>query len=112
MNPCISPKIYWNILKSFLNDKQGPCILPLQWRHCLNNLNPNKAHSHDLNSISMLKICGQSITACKVSKYGVISGSYFSLFSLNTRKYGPEITPYLDTFHAVNFGVYFSSLFR
>ena len=33
-------------------------------------------------------------TAWKVSKYGVISGP-------NTGKYGPEITPYLDTFHAV-----------
>ena len=28
--------------------------------------------------------------------------SYFwSVFSTNTRKYGPEKTPYLDTFHAV-----------
>ena len=33
-------------------------------------------------------------TAWKVSKYGVISGP-------NTGKYGPEITPYLDAFHAV-----------
>ena len=33
-------------------------------------------------------------TAWKVSRYGVISGP-------NTGKYGPEITPYLDTFHAV-----------
>ena len=30
----------------------------------------------------------------RVSKYGVISGP-------NTGNYGPEITPYLDTFHAV-----------
>ena len=39
-------------------------------------------------------------TAWKVSKYGVISGPYFPVF-------GPEITPYLDTFRAVslpNFG--------
>ena len=45
-----------------------------------------------------------------MSKYGVISGPYFSVFGLNTEisvfspntgKYGPEITPYLDTFHAV-----------
>ena len=28
-----------------------------------------------------------------------------SVFSPNTGKYGPEITPYLDTFHAVNFYV-------
>ena len=32
--------------------------------------------------------------AWKVSKYGVISGPYFLVF-------GPEITPYFDTFHAV-----------
>ena len=36
-----------------------------------------------------------------MSKYGVISGSYFPVFSPNTGKYGPEITPYLHTFHAV-----------
>ena len=34
------------------------------------------------------------LTAWKVSKYGVISGP-------NKRKYGPEITPYLDPFHSV-----------
>ena len=44
-------------------------------------------------------------------KYGVISGPYFLVFRLNTEKisafspktgkYRPEITPYLDTFHAV-----------
>ena len=37
----------------------------------------------------------------KVSKDGVFSGPYFPVFSLNARKYGPEKTPYLDTFHAV-----------
>ena len=36
-----------------------------------------------------------------MSKYGVISAPYFSVFSPNTGKYGPETTPYLDTFHAV-----------
>ena len=49
-----------------------------------------------------------------MSKCGVISGPYFlvfglnveiysiiSVFSPNTRKYGPEITQYLDTFHTV-----------
>ena len=45
-----------------------------------------------------LRNCGDenfgAITTWKVSKYGVISGP-------NTGKYGPEITPYLDTFHAV-----------
>ena len=57
------------------------------------------------------------IPTWKVSKYGVISGLYFLAFGLNTkntteylflflfspnaRKYGPEITPYLGTFQAV-----------
>ena len=38
-----------------------------------------------------------------MSNYGVISGSYFSVFNPNTGKYGPEITPYLDIFHTVHF---------
>ena len=49
-------------------------------------------------------------TAWKVSKYGVFSGPYFPAFGLNTGKYGPKKSPYLDTFHAVlNFlaGAYF-----
>ena len=32
----------------------------------------------------------------------LISGPYFSVFSPNPGKYGPEITPYLDNFHAVD----------
>ena len=35
------------------------------------------------------------------SKCGVISGPYFPVFGPNTGKYEPEITLYLDTFHAV-----------
>ena len=34
-----------------------------------------------------------------MSKYVVISGPYFPVFSPNIGKCGPEITPYLDTFH-------------
>ena len=37
----------------------------------------------------------------KSSKYGVISGPYFPVCEPNVGKYGPEITPYLDNFHAV-----------
>ena len=37
-----------------------------------------------------------------MSEYEVISGPYFPVFSPNTGKYGPEITPYLSTFHAVH----------
>ena len=58
--------------------------------------------------------CLVHVTVWEVSKCGVISGSYFpvsdwirrdteylSVFSPNAGKYGPEITPYLDTFHTV-----------
>ena len=31
------------------------------------------------------------ITAWKVSKYGVISGPYFLVYSPNTGKYGPQV---------------------
>ena len=30
------------------------------------------------------------------------SSPYFLLFGLNTEKYGPEKTPYLETYHTVN----------
>ena len=36
-----------------------------------------------------------------MSKCGVFSGPYFRIFGLNTRKCGPEKTPYTDTFHPV-----------
>ena len=36
-------------------------------------------------------------------KYGVTSGPYFPVFSPNTGRNGPEITPYLDTFHIVSY---------
>ena len=40
----------------------------------------------------------EAITEWKMSKYGVISGPHFPAFGMNAGKYGPEITPYLDTF--------------
>ena len=46
------------------------------------------------------------ITAWKVLKYGVFSGPYFPVLRLNTEKYGPEKTLYLDTFHAVWYSLY------
>ena len=38
----------------------------------------------------------------EVYKYGVFSGPCFPVFGLNTGKYGPEKTPYLDIFRAVS----------
>ena len=36
--------------------------------------------------------------------------SYLSAFSPNAGKYGPEKTPYLDTFHAVPIELNFSNM--
>ena len=47
-------------------------------------------------------------TVWKVSKYGVISGPYFPVFGVDTGKYGPKISSYLDTFHA-RYGISFPS---
>ena len=45
-----------------------------------------------------------------MSKYGVTSGSYFPVFSPGTGIYRPEITPYLDTFHASLFFIIHKSV--
>ena len=55
----------------------------------------------DISAMNNEQIISVLPTAWKVSNYGVISGLYFPVSGLNTRKYGPEITPYLDTFHTV-----------
>ena len=40
-------------------------------------------------------------TGKEISKYGFFfPGLYLPVFGLNTEKYGPEKSPYLDTFHA------------
>ena len=51
----------------------------------------------------MTESCGYvaTITASKVSKYGVFSRPFFPALRLNTGKYESEKTPHLDTFHAV-----------
>ena len=47
--------------------------------------------------ITLVKEKCEADTAWKVSKYLIFSGPYFPVFGLNTWKYGPKITPYLDT---------------
>ena len=42
------------------------------------------------------------VTTWKVSKCGIFSGPNFSVFGLNTGKYGPEKTPCLETFQAMH----------
>ena len=45
--------------------------------------------------------CPSSIHCVRSDLIRSFSCPYFPLFGLNTGKYGPEKTPYLDTFHAV-----------
>ena len=56
------------------------------------------------------RVSEQINTVWNVSKYGVFSGPHFPhsdwirrdfVFSPNAGKFGPEKTPYLDTFHVV-----------
>ena len=66
-----SSKLYWSILKAFLNNKKDKIrsSLVLTQRMCeslstvinLRNLNPSKAHGQYMASIRMLKICNESI---------------------------------------------------
>ena len=44
-------------------------------------------------------------------KQGVFSGPYFPVFGLNIGKYGPEKSPYFDTFHVVRFSTV-NAIFR
>ena len=94
-----SPKTYWSLLKTFLNNKKIPVIPPIfhdnkyntdfkqkaeikipsecsrksneslssitfeinNIKKIIKNLNPNKSHGHDMLSIRVLKLCGESI---------------------------------------------------
>ena len=90
-NKATSSKAYWSIPKTFLNDKNIPCIPPVcslptnnselpkdllfltekRLSHVqisneniikiINNLEPNKDHRHDMISIRMSKLCGPSL---------------------------------------------------
>ena len=61
---------------------------------------PQKMMSHIASDGKLFSNAGSS-TVWEVSKCGVISGPYFPLLGLNTGKYRPEMTPYMDTFHAM-----------
>ena len=77
--------------------------------HCLSShgyfsCSHHKHLNSDLNGVTFVVLAVHeqvTLTAWKVFNYGVFSGPYFPVFSPNTGKYGPEKTPYLDTFHTV-----------
>ena len=67
-------------------------------RNLLTVLNTDWSFSENKLLLRLLWVLG---TTWKVSKYGVFSGPCFPVFGLNTGKYRPGKTPYVDTFHAV-----------
>ena len=81
-------KVYWSLLKIFLNNKKKPTIPTTVLRKCfttvsakdigetIKNLDSNKDHRHDNISIHMLKICGDSICVLSemIFKQAVLPG--------------------------------------
>ena len=78
------------------------------FHHLTNNTFSNKGKTLPTNFLKLFQCICEDInvssiafdvcfTACFL---GVFSGPYFPVFTPNTGKYGPEKTPYLDTFHA------------
>ena len=87
-------------------------VAPCSYNQILNNIAQNSTEiaetSVDKASRTLISMCRSDDEKnesypirWKVFKYGVISGPSFPVSGLNTGKYGLEITPYLDTFHAV-----------
>ena len=77
-----------NVLKFFLKCRRKSC-------------NVQESKIKKIVGTMLSSDIGITNTAWKVSKYGVFSGLYFSVFGLNVGKYRPKETPYLDTFHAM-----------
>ena len=122
LHEMLSMQNFWT---PFFKPSQKPEDLKVQrgqllcWRNITSDIESNfKNIANTLNTqvslLSMMPPMGESFdfhvlvlmmhlrnTAWIVPKYGVFSSPYFSVFSPNTGKYGPEKTPYLDTLPAV-----------
>ena len=94
-------KLEWNFFATcfawwiYLESRNIDWIYRMLFLWCLEDAG-NSAEKKQTSQIFKKSIISWTrlFTACKVSKYGVISGP-------NVGKYEPEITPYLDNFHAV-----------
>ena len=88
-------------------------------------LNPSVSFFFKTWIIGDTRLHSYIITGWKMSKCGVFSGPYFPtfvlkrrdmeylfVFSPNAGKYGPEKTPYLDTFHLVHGKLYSTDVFK
>ena len=65
------------------------------------NKNNNNEHGEYYGTFISFKV-QISQNSVKSVQIRIFSGPYFYVFGPNTGKYGPEKTPYLDTFHAAS----------
>ena len=81
-------------LSALLNRISSNIIKGVYWLECCHLFRAKNI----LDSYEKIFEKHNNCQARKVFKYGVFSGLYFPIFALNTGKYGPEKTPYLDYF--------------
>ena len=74
----------------------APFLYPLKTSKNLGALGTNRSKEHQIF---------KTTTVWRVFKNGVFSGPYFPVFGLNSGKFAPKKTPYLDTFQGVNLSV-------
>ena len=75
--------------------KPGKYTIIIPW---LNHHQLQIGNDYSRSKLNLLKIKSPDhYTASKVSKYGIFSGPYFPVFSLNTGKCSSEKTSYWDT---------------
>ena len=74
----------------------APFLYPLKTSKNLGALGTNRSKEHQIF---------KATTVWRVFKNGVFSGPYFPVFGLNSGKFAPKKTPYLDTFQRVNLSV-------
>ena len=105
-----------NVLHYQISQRNSPRFFTRNYKSVVNTFYKFITQNHrveeklsnlQLNKLKPARKNATSITAWKVSKYGAFSGPYFPVLGSNTEiygkygKYGPEKTPYLDTFHTV-----------
>ena len=69
---------------------------------CFHLLNAAACIEQTKNRLKLLWVSISFSESLRENCSNTESGPYFPVFSPNTEKYGPEKTPYLDTFNAVS----------
>ena len=81
---------------------QSACS-PQYFRTENSNLRDSNIWEININTIIIFVIYCHCVKSIQIRSFFFCSVFRQFVFGLNTEKYGPEKTPYLDTFHAVQF---------